>query len=56
MVVLALPMNAESVVTFDASEDKGTRTTENAGEDQITKDGVTIAISNGCMNQKGPLQ
>ncbi len=50
MVVLAIPMNAQSVVTFDASEDKGTRTTENAGEDQITKDGVTIAISNGCMN------
>ena len=45
-----LNMSAQTVVTFDASVDKGTRSTDNPGEDQITKDGVTIAFSNGCMN------
>jgi len=50
MGVIALHVSAQSVVVFDASEDKGARTAEDAGEDQITKDGVTIAISNGCMN------
>ena len=42
-------MSAQTIVTFDATEDKGTRTTENPGEDMITKDGVTVTISNGCM-------
>lgn len=50
MGVLTLNMSAQSVVVFDASGDKGTRTTEDAGEDQVSKDGVTIAISDGCMN------
>ena len=50
MAVYVLNMRAQTVVTFDASVDKGTRTTDNSGMDQITKDGVTIAFSNGCMN------
>ena len=50
MAMLGLNMSAQTVVTFDASEDKGTRGSDNPGEDQITKDGITIAFSNGCMN------
>lgn len=49
LAVVAGSMSAQNVVTFDASVDKGTRTTENPGEDMITKDGVTVTISNGCM-------
>lgn len=41
---------AQTTVTFDAATDKGTKTASDPGEDQITKDGVTIAVSNGCMN------
>ena len=48
--VIALNMGAQTVVTFDATTDKGTRNTDNPGSDQITKEGVTIAVSNGCMN------
>ena len=47
---MALNMGAQTVVTFDATTDKGTHNTDNPGSDQITKDGVTIAVSNGCMN------
>ena len=36
-------------VTFAAGTDKGTTTAEAPGEDHITKNGVTIAISNGAM-------
>ena len=50
MSVFALHMSAQKVVTFDASVDKGTCTTENPGEDEVSKEGVTIALSNGCMN------
>lgn len=54
LLVAALAMivgsiSAQTIVTFDATEDKGTRTSTDPGEDQITKDGVTITISNGCM-------
>lgn len=52
VVALALVVGnigAQTVITFDAFEDKGSRTTENPGEDMITKNGVTITISNGCM-------
>ena len=52
--VAALAMMSVSAtaqtVTFDASVDKGTKTASDPGEDQITKDGVTIAVSNGAMN------
>ena len=44
MAMLGLNMSAQTVVTFDASEDKGTRGSDNPGEDQITKDGITIAV------------
>ena len=37
-------------ITFDASADKGTCDASNPGADQVTKDGVTIAVSNGAMN------
>ncbi len=40
VVALALVVgniDAQTVITFDASEDKGSRTTENPGEDMITK-------------------
>ena len=50
MGVLTLHVSAQSVVVFDALEDKGTCTAEDAGQDQVVKDGVTIAVSNGCMN------
>ncbi|MBP3286712.1 MAG: hypothetical protein J6M15_07225, partial [Prevotella sp.] len=50
MSVHTLHMSAQKVVTFDASADKGTRTTENPGADQVSKECVTIAVSNGCMN------
>ncbi len=50
LIAIAGNMNAQTVVTFDATVDKGTRTTTDPGEDKITKDGVTISISNGCMD------
>lgn len=50
LAMAALNMSAQTVLTFDASEDKGTCTTDNPGADQVTKDGVTIAVSNGCMD------
>lgn len=50
MAVVALNVSAQTTVTFDATVDKGTHTSSDPGEDQITKDGVTIAVSNGCMN------
>lgn len=50
MAIVTLSVSSQTVVIFDASADKGTRTTADPGEDQITKDGVTITISNGCMN------
>lgn len=41
---------AQTTVTFDASIDKGAISDyNNAGADQVTKDGVTIATSNGTM-------
>lgn len=41
---------AQSVITFDASQDKGSLGSSNPGADQVVKDGVTVAVSNGCMN------
>ena len=49
LAIVGMNVSAQTV-TFDASVDKGTRTSSDPGEDQITKDGVTIAVSNGCMN------
>ena len=43
----------EGAVTFDATEDKGTHTSSDPGEDQIAKEGVTIAVGNGCMDVTG---
>ncbi len=48
MAMVGMSLNAQ--VTFDATVDKGTHTSSDPGEDQITKDGITIAVSNGCMN------
>ncbi|MBE6259697.1 MAG: hypothetical protein E7107_02560 [Prevotella sp.] len=50
LAMMSMSTMAQTTVTFDAATDKGTRTSSDAGEDQITKDGVTIAVSNGCMN------
>lgn len=50
LIAIAGNMNAQTVVTFDASVDKGTRTTTDPGEDKITKEGITLTISNGCMD------
>ena len=50
LIAITGNMKAQTVVTFDASVDKGTRTTTDPGEDKITKDGVTLTISNGCMD------
>ena len=41
-------MSAQTI-TFDASADKGTCDANNHGADQVTKDGVTIAVSDGAM-------
>ena len=41
--------SAQSTVTFTAGTDVGTTTASSSGADQITKDGVTIAIGNGAM-------
>jgi len=49
LAIVGMNVSAQTV-TFDANVDKGTRTSSEPGEDQITKDGVTIAVSNGCMN------
>ena len=50
MAAIALNISAQTVVTFDASEDKGSRASGDPGKDMVTKDGVTIATSNGCMD------
>ena len=52
MLVVCGTISAQKTVTFTAGEDKGTTTASAAGEDQITKDGVTIAISNGAMAEE----
>ena len=36
-------------ITFTAGTDKGTKIADNAGEDAVTKDGITIATNNGCF-------
>ena len=50
LAMMSMSTMAQTTVTFDAATDKGTKTASDPGEDQITKDGVTIAVSNGCMN------
>ena len=40
---------AQTTVEFDATSDKGTTDASAPDEDAITKDGVTISISNGCL-------
>lgn len=50
LAIVALNVSAQTTVTFDATVDKGIHGSSDPGADQITKDGVTIAVSNGCMN------
>lgn len=50
LFTLAAMAMAQTTVTFDASVDKGTRGSSNAGLDSVAKGGVTVAISKGCMN------
>ena len=45
-----MSLSGMAQITFDASADKGTCDASNPGADQVTKDGVTIAVSNGAMN------
>lgn len=40
---------AQTTIEFDATSDKGTTDASAPGEDAITKDGVTISITNGCL-------
>lgn len=47
-LVAAVCVNAQTVVTFDATADKSA-SGANAGECSIEKDGVTIAVSNGIL-------
>ena len=49
MLMVCGLVSAQTVVTFTAGTDMGTTTSDAPGADQITKDGVTIAISNGAM-------
>lgn len=49
MAMMSVSAMAQTTVTFDAAVDKGTCDANNAGADQVTKDGVTIAVSNGAM-------
>ena len=49
LAILSASAMAQTTVTFDAAADKGTRDSSNPGEDQVTKSGVTIAVSNGAM-------
>ena len=49
-LLMASMAMAETTITFDASVDKGTHDSSNPGADQVSKNGVTVAVSNGCMN------
>ena len=49
-VLMATMAMAETTITFDASVDKGSLGSSNPGADQVEKNGVTVAVSNGCMN------
>ena len=49
LAILSASAMAQTTVTFDAAADKGTCDSSNPGEDQVTKSGVTIAVSNGAM-------
>ena len=50
MAIMSINAMAQTTVTFDANVDKGTCDADNPGPDQVTKDGVTVAISKGAMN------
>lgn len=50
MLVAGAMYAQNATITFDPTTDKGTCDSSNPGADQVTKDGVTIAVSNGCMN------
>ena len=49
LAIVGMNVSAQTV-TFDASVDKGTHGTSDHAADQVTKDGVTIAVSDGAMN------
>ena len=49
LAILSASAMAQTTVTFDANTDKGSCDASNAGADQVTKGGVTIAVSNGAM-------
>ncbi len=50
LFAIAFTAMAQTTITFDASVDKGSRDANNAGADQVVKEGVTVAISRGAMN------
>ena len=50
LAIMSLNAMGQAVVTFDASVDKGTHDAQNPGADQVSKNGITVAISNGAMN------
>lgn len=39
----------EKVITFTAGVDRGSLTSDSPGADKVTKNGVTISITNGCL-------
>lgn len=47
--VLCGTLFAQTTVTFDATTDKGTDDGTNGAATSVTKDGITVAISNGLM-------
>ena len=49
LAILSASAMAQTTVTFDAAADKGSCDASNPGADQVTKGGVTIAVSNGAM-------
>lgn len=50
LAIMSLNAMGQAVVTFDASVDKGTHDAQNPGADQVSKNGITVAISDGAMN------
>ena len=50
LAIMSLNAMGQAVVTFDASVDKGTHDAQNPGADQVSKSGITVAISDGAMN------
>jgi len=49
VALIALPMNAQTVVTFTAGVEVGTQTNAGDGADEMSKDGITISVTKGAL-------